>query len=105
VGPAVLSPSGPWSLAPPPAGRLSKDVPDGRLLFDADSGTTRLLSPLGVFIVELLERQRGACSTAEIVRAVHLEEPESSNHECLSAVETALAELVDARLIAARRPS
>jgi len=101
VGPAVLSVSGPWSLAPVPAERRSKDVPDGRLLFDTDSGATRLLSPLSVFIVEMLEAHGPACSTAEIVRAVHLEEPESSNHECLSAVEAALTELVSARLISA----
>lgn len=97
----MLSPSGPWSLAPSPAGRLTKDVPDGRLLFDADTGATRLLSPLGVFIVELVQTRGPGCSTAEIVRAVHLEEPESSNRECLGAVEAALSELVDARLISA----
>lgn len=92
--------SGPWALVPGPVDRHAKDVSDGRLIFDAESGITRLLSPLGAFILELLEEQGAACSTAEIVRAVRLEEPDSSNRECLGAVEGALSELVRAHLIA-----
>ncbi len=78
---------------------LHKDVLDGRLVFDRDTGETRLLSPLSQFIVELLEAHAQPVSTADLVRAVHAEEPEASTQECLAEVEAALGALCEARML------
>ncbi len=78
---------------------LYKDVEDGRLVYDRSDGETRLLSHLSQFLVEWITAQGRAASTAELVRAVHAEEPEASVQECLAAVETALAALTEAGLL------
>ncbi len=78
---------------------LHKDVDDGRLIYDRLNGETRLLSPLSQFLIEWIETQGRAASTAELVRAVHVEEPEASVQECLAAVETALSALSEAHML------
>ena len=78
---------------------LHKDVQDGRLIFDRSTGETRLLSPLSQFIVELLCAHDQPVSTADLVRAVHAEEPEASTQECLAEVEAALNALAEAHML------
>ncbi len=78
---------------------LYKDVEDGRLVYDRLSGETRQLSHLSQFLVEWLQAQGRPASTADLVRDVHAEEPESSEHECLAAVQTALAALGEAHVL------
>ena len=78
---------------------LYKDVEDGRLIYDRESGETRLLSPLSQFILEWLDAHERSASTADLVRAVHAEEPEASTQECLAEVEAALAALGEAQLL------
>jgi len=88
-----------WACAGASDQLLYKDVEDGRLIYDRSSGETRLLSHLSQFLVEWLEAQGHPASTADLVLAVHAEEPESSTQECLAAVETALAALSEAHLL------
>jgi len=90
-----------WACAELDGRRLHKDVADGRLVFDCESCETRLLSPLSQFLIETLEQQTRPVSTAEMVRAVHVEEPEASIQECLKEVEEALGALVEAGLLRA----
>ena len=90
-----------WASADLNGRLLHKDVADGRLIFDRQSCDTRLLSPLSSFLLEMLESQARPVSTAEMVRAVHAEEPEASVQECLNAVEDALGALVDVQLLRA----
>ncbi len=90
-----------WACADLNGRLLHKDVADGRLIFDRQSCDTRLLSPLSSFLLDMLEQQARPVSTAEMVRAVHMEEPEASIQECLKAVEDALSALVEIQLLRA----
>jgi len=78
---------------------LFKDVEDGRLVFDRASCQTRLLSALSQFVVQQLEQAGRPLCTADLVRAVQVEEPEASMQECLLAVEESLEALGQAQLI------
>jgi len=90
-----------WACDAPNSRLLHKDVADGRLVFDCETCETRLLSPLSQFLYESIKQQHRSVSTAEMVRAVHAEEPEASIHECLQAVEDALRALTEAHMLRA----
>jgi len=76
-----------------------KSYDDGCVFFDLDSAETRLVSPLGHFLLEHLSRHLGGLLGADLVQRVHEEEPEVPMPECQAEVREALEALLAAGLL------
>ncbi len=76
-----------------------KSYDDGCVFFDLDSAETRLVSPLGHFLLEQLSLHPGGLPDAALVQRVHEEEPEVPMADCQAEVDEALEALLAAGLL------
>ncbi|MET0519702.1 MAG: HPr-rel-A system PqqD family peptide chaperone [Burkholderiaceae bacterium] len=90
-----------WAATPAVAQLLVKSVDDGLLIYDPESGSTHLLSPLSEFVLELLAAPASALRSGDIARRLHAETPENPLADCTIAVEQALDLLAQAGLVVA----
>lgn len=76
-----------------------KEVEEGWVRFDQDSGSTHLLSPLARFVIELINGSSEQISSSAIVERVLAVEQEADPVDCLIEVDAVLKILSEAQLI------
>lgn len=76
-----------------------KEVDEGWIRYDSNSGSTQLITPLARFVIDLLDASKRMHSLADIVDAVLDAEPDANRNECEIEVDTVLKILSEHQLI------
>lgn len=76
-----------------------KPYEDGCLFFDLDSAETKLVSPLGTFLLEQLAAHPEGLTEFDLAQRVHEEEPDVVIESCRAEVHEALDNLLAAGLL------
>lgn len=78
---------------------LWKEVEEGWIRYDQQSGSTQLFNPLARFVIDLIDRSLSPLSASAITIAVVRVEPDADPGDCQLEVEAVLRVLSEAQLI------